>query len=120
MLDQKILKKIGSLEDTHCKGCVKIKGRLANSQATSICKACPIGQEIMELGQRIEITKEKQLLSKGQDLNFDEIMQLIHNGTPVVNIMDALGWGRTRFRTYMKKRGRDAAGRKLKKGAKTS
>lgn len=114
MIDSNKLKQINLLEETHCEPCTKIKGLPKGYQAIRVCKVCSVGKEIMQLGQDMQVTKENKVLSKGEEMSFSDIMDLLKSSVPVINIIEALGWSVGKFRAYMNQHGVDPSGNNLK------
>ncbi|MYL50274.1 zinc-finger domain-containing protein [Halobacillus litoralis] len=115
MLDQKVLKQINKLEKENCKGCEKIVGLSHKNFASKVCKSCPIGKEIRNLGAKVEITKTQRVLNKGEDMTYEDILFLLRNEVEIQDIFRAVGLTHASFRTYMKRHERDTHGRPLPK-----
>lgn len=113
MIEPKVLRKINELEEVHCRDCTDVKATGKCNEKFKICDACPIGQELQILGQRILMKNTDHLLSKGPDMTFSNVLSLLDSGVLIKDVVSALELTKKSFKTYMNRHGYNTKGDKL-------
>lgn len=109
MIDQKALSQITRVEKS-CKECSKKKG-LDGKTLTKLCKHCPVGQELQELGAQLERSKIDQRMAKGRNMTFSDVLSCLESGVDPKEIKKVthMSHGHT-FQKYMNNHGYDVNG----------
>ena len=114
MLDRDLLKRIDVLEDAHCHSCSLKRGK-SSQQQVKICGSCPVGQEIKELGSRLQIKRKSSPLEKGPYMKLDDILTLLEAEVPQKVIFNALQVGQITYAKYMRNHGFRSNGTPLRR-----